>query len=349
MASGRTVTLQDVARESGVSVSAVSYALRGAANIPAETAARVRAAADKLGYRPNARVGELMAHIRLGRPLAKAEPLALVYLDGDLKTSAKNGFGLAVATAAREHAAKRGYRLDTFWLSEVEGNTRRLAGILTARGISGVLFAPTVRRERIELEWPWENFAVAVIGMSELNEPLPRAGHHHYEAMREVLRRVAATGVKRPVAMIEFTTNERAHRGWQAAWLACAPGNAVKRLWLDRESASAGAGPRERGADKKDGEQERRALADWLSKSNADALIVDGPSSLAKAKAAGWSALDKTFTLAWTPDSRVAGIEQGYDAISAHAVDLVVTQLQRNERGLPNPPPMLLFPGRWRE
>jgi hypothetical protein len=23
--------------------------------------------------------------------------------------------------------------------------------------------------------------------------------------------------------------------------------------------------------------------------------------------------------------------------------------LQRNERGLPNPPPMLLFPGRWTE
>ena len=109
----------------------------------------MRAAAEKLGYRANARVGELMAHIRQARPLAKAEPLALVYLEGGRAAAKKNGFAQVVEEGARRHAETRGYRLDAFWLSEVEGNARRLAGILTARGISGVLFAPTTGAGRI--------------------------------------------------------------------------------------------------------------------------------------------------------------------------------------------------------
>ncbi|CAM2957985.1 LacI family DNA-binding transcriptional regulator [Rariglobus hedericola] len=331
MSEERRVTLREVARVAGVSVSAVSYALRGAANIPAETAARVRAVADKLGYRPNARVGELMAHIRQARPLAKAEPLALVYLEGDRATAKKNGFAQIVEASARLHAAHRGYRLDAFWLSEVEGNARRLAGILTARGISGVLFAPTVGEKRIELDWPWADFAVAVAGMSELSVALPRAGHHHYEAMREVLRRMSAKGARRPAAMIEATTNERAHRGWQAAWLAYGPAGAARRLWLYRAG-------------------EKNELAAWLQRLKPDALVTDNANLIHAAQAAGWAEPnERGAVLSWHARSAFGGIDQGYDDIAAHAVDLVVTQLQRNERGLPDPPPMLLFPGRWRE
>lgn len=339
----KRVTLREVAGAAGVSVSAVSYALRGAANIPAETAARVKAAAQTLGYRPNARVGELMAHIRQARPLAMAEPLAMVYLRGDRTTTRRNGFAQVVEAGARARAEERGYRLDAFWLEEVEGNARRLAGILSARGISGVLFAPTVGPERIELDWPWGDFAVAVVGMSEMDVALPRAGHHHYEAMREVLRRLAAAGAKRPVLMVEAVTNERAHRGWEAAWLAYGGAGAARRLWLHHgptEAERAGRAPSNANA---------AEMAAWLKATKADALVADSSGLGRLAKEAGWTdAAGPTVALSWDAGSLHAGIDQGYDAIAAHAVDLVVTQLQRNERGVPNPPPMLLFPGRWR-
>ncbi|NBE55376.1 LacI family DNA-binding transcriptional regulator [Streptomyces boluensis] len=47
------VTLRDVARASGCSVATVSRVLAGTRPVGAETAARVRAAAERLGYRPN--------------------------------------------------------------------------------------------------------------------------------------------------------------------------------------------------------------------------------------------------------------------------------------------------------
>ena len=47
------VTIRDVARESGVSVSTVSKALNGRGQLRPETRTQVRSIAERLGFRPN--------------------------------------------------------------------------------------------------------------------------------------------------------------------------------------------------------------------------------------------------------------------------------------------------------
>ena len=47
------VSIRDVAREAGVSVTTVSHALNGKGRLNPETRERVREIADRLGYRPN--------------------------------------------------------------------------------------------------------------------------------------------------------------------------------------------------------------------------------------------------------------------------------------------------------
>jgi LacI family transcriptional regulator len=328
MSNERPATLKAVAHAAGVSTSAASYALRGAPNIPARTVARVKAAAAALGYRPNARVAELMAHIRGARHLPTADRLALVWLEGTRASSAKNEFRLKILGKARACAAARGYRLDEFWLDSVEGNAPRLAGILRARGISGVVFAP-VTRARVEIDWPWDQFAMAVIGTAEWNVSLTRAAHHHYEAMRLALTGLARLGAMRPGASISPITNERAHRGWQGAWLAYAPGSdAAARLLLADPSIA--------------------QIRSWLREVKPDALVVDSSHALNRARAAGWRDTPRnTASLSCHEGDPHCGVDQGYDLIAAHAVDLVVAQLHRNERGLPAEPRTLLFPGRW--
>jgi len=54
MARGKGVTIRDVARRAGVSITAVSHSLNGKGSISAETRARVKAAADELGYQADA-------------------------------------------------------------------------------------------------------------------------------------------------------------------------------------------------------------------------------------------------------------------------------------------------------
>src|SRR5690606_16975881 len=114
----------------------------------------------------------LMAHIRGTRKLPAADRLALVWPEGARTPGAKDGFKHKILNGARARAAARGYRLDEFWLESVEGNASRLANILRARGIAGVVFAPVSARARVELDWPWERFAMAVVGTAEWNVPL---------------------------------------------------------------------------------------------------------------------------------------------------------------------------------
>lgn len=319
--------LKDIARETGLAVSTVSYALRGAPNIPPETAARVRAAAERLGYRVNSRVAELMAQVRRGRRLASGESLALIWVD----TRAGRIYGRAVAEGARARALERGFGLAEFSLSDTENRARRLADIVSARGISGVVFGPVFERARVEIDWPWERFAMAIIGTAEWNAALSRAAHHHYEAMRFALAAVRDAGARRPAAWLDATTNERAHRGWQAAWLAYGPPGSAERLCLADEPADV------------------RGLGRWLREHKPDAVVVGDADQAAMVTRAGWTgAPGRLVLLDWRAATGLPGVDQGYATIAGHAVDLVIAQLQRNERGPPESPRALLFPGRWR-
>lgn len=321
-------TLSAVARAAGLSVATVSYALRGSPKIPDETRAHVRAVAARLGYRPNARVAELMSHIRGGRSPDSAETIALVWPEGDAR--GMDDFRRRVQAGALERARTRGCRLTSFWLT-AHGTPARLAQVLRTRGIAGVVFGSANTNAPLDLDWPWNDFAMAVVGMAEWTQPLSRSGHHHYEAMRMALARLSESGARRPAAWIDAATNLRAHRAWQAAWLACAPAGAPRRLHL----SGSGKDP---------------AWGDWLARTRPDALICGSAGDLHAARAAGWTgAPERSILLSWEPGHDAAGVEQGYDTIAAHAVDLVIAQLQRNERGLPDPPRMLLFPGRWRD
>src|SRR5688500_14127368 len=73
-------TLKDVAAAAGMSVSGVSYALRGHPSIPVGTVERVRAIAAKLGYRADLRIASVMAHIRRQRLPRNREMLAFVWV-----------------------------------------------------------------------------------------------------------------------------------------------------------------------------------------------------------------------------------------------------------------------------
>jgi LacI family transcriptional regulator len=322
-------TLKDVAREAGVGLATVSYALRGSAKIPGATAERVKAAAEKLGYRPNPRFAELMSAVRRGGPLASGERLALVWPE---KHTGR--FAQLVAEGARARAAERGYGLEEFKLSAYGRRPERLADVLTARGIAGVVFGPALQRDHVEVAWPWERFSMAVIGSADWGAGLSRAAHHHYEAMRLAMDGLARAGARRPVALLDATTNERAHRGWQAAWLAYGTLDARERLWLIEQAPL----------------PSRARLRAWLRERAPDGVIVGNAAWVEALQAAGWRGEGRrTVVLDAGPRSKCSGVDQGYATIAGHAVDLVVAQLQRNERGLPETPRALLFPGRWVE
>jgi LacI family transcriptional regulator len=133
--SGRRVTLTEVAERAGVSRSAASFALNGRLDqrLSVETMARVRRAADELGYRANVTAKTL----RTGRS-------GTVALVSDFVSS--TSFANSMVRGALERLREAGlllFTVDTQGDAEME---RRFLDDLVARDIDGILYASMFTR-----------------------------------------------------------------------------------------------------------------------------------------------------------------------------------------------------------
>ena len=332
MAQIQPSSLVQVAREAGVALSTASLAMRGSPLVKAATAERVRAVAARLGYRADLRVGSLMARIRRAKGAGDRERLAFVWVSASRAETRREWFCRVTFAGAKRRAEELGCGLEEFWLHDGGMSAARLEKILVTRGITGVVFSAPLHDMEVTVEWDWSRFAAAIIGNSEFHPPLHRAGHYHYRSMWTALERLKSAGCRRPAAVLHEPHHRRVHGVHQAAFLANHPvpsrARAMARFgWPDNEG-------------------ETRA---WLAEARADALIcVVGADESRLREVRATPGLRAVVTLA-SPRVDLPGIDMREDLIAASAVDLVVAQLHRNERGVPAHPTTLLLEGEWRE
>jgi LacI family transcriptional regulator len=295
----------------------------------------VRAAAAELGYRPNTRVAAIMAHIRRSRSVPTGERIAFVWVHTSRTESAKDPFLQRVFLGAKARAEALGYGLEPFWTAERGMTEGRLSQVMKARGIVGVLLSPVMHEAEVSLDLAWSSFAPAVIGSARWNPELHHAGHHHYLAMRMVLEKLAASGCQRPLAILGAEVNERARRAWEAAFAVFHPSraSAAELLWIGLP-------------------EDRHVVARRFKASRPDAVVASDHATIKQLLTMGIveASAPPIINLHWLPTApEFGGVDQSYDMVAANAVDLVVSQLNGNETGVPTWPRMLLFPGRWVE
>lgn len=267
--------------------------------------------------------------------MAAGERIAFVWVHTPRTESAKDPFLQRVFLGAKTRAEALGYGLEQFWTAERGMTDRRLSQVMKARGIVGVLLSPVMHEAEVTLDLEWDCFAPAVIGSARWNPELHHAGHHHYLAMRMALERLASAGCRRPMAILETDVNERARRAWEAAFAVFHPSRAAaaELLWIGLPG-------------------DRRTLARRIKSSRPDALVVSAHALLEQLRATDVAVAPELpiINLHWVPTApEIGGVDQSYDMVAANAVDLVVSQLNSNETGVPPWPRMLLFPGRWVE
>jgi DNA-binding LacI/PurR family transcriptional regulator len=331
------VTLRAIARRAGLSLATVSYALRAHPKISPATRKLVATAAIELGYRHNSRVAGLMAHIRGANVRPRAERIAFVWVQTSRRVAAENSYLRAVFDGAVARAKHLGFVLEEFWTNDAGMKDSRLQEIILARGISGVLLSPVLSPvTSLALDWDWSRLAAVVIGNVTWTPELHHVGHHHFSAMRTVVLELVKLGCTRPAAVVDAVIDERAKHAWTGAFFANHPEPERARQLLHVHDA-----------------RRPRDLAAWLRGSGADALIV---SAVAHLSAPGVRAVCRqkelqVATLRWsaTLPANIAGIDQCDELIGAQAVELLIAQLNQNERGPPRHPGMMLFPGQWIE
>jgi LacI family transcriptional regulator, galactose operon repressor len=123
-------TMHDVARLAGVGIKTVSRVVNGVPTVAPELAARVHAAAEQLGYRPNLTASNLRRGDRRTNTI------------GLLVEDVGNPFSAAVHRAVEDEALTRGLMVLSGSLEENPARERDLARALIARRVDGLIIAP---------------------------------------------------------------------------------------------------------------------------------------------------------------------------------------------------------------
>ena len=211
--------MREVADHAGVSRSAVSLALQGHPSIPQPTRERIVAAAGRLGYRKNPLVAALMSSRRTGGagPTTRA-PLAF------LTSHVPPDSWQLIATHRRFHAAagaraaELGFRLDEFSLVDPGMRPERLAALLKARGIHGVLVAP-LPGEQTRLDFDVTDFSAVGLGMSVREPGIDRVADDHFFSAQLAFERCLALGYRRIGLALAANVSRRLENRWWSGFL----------------------------------------------------------------------------------------------------------------------------------
>lgn len=340
MADTPVPTIRQLAALCGVSRTTVSLALRNHPSLPADTRTRIQKFAAAHGYKQDPVVSALMAQLRTSRVQRTVERIAYFTTwdtrDGWRKSGNENNFFLGAAA----RAAKLGYELEHIWAREPGLTTARLSKILYTRAIRGIVLAP-FGNPRSHITMDWKHFATAAISHTLVRPLVHRTSHGHYNGMFLALRQLRHHGYRR----IGFATRLEQSERVASAWLAALLVYQQSLPETQRVPALLAPIPTRAGMDAAAFEQWYRAhRPDAVISNLIDPLHLLHTMGLRVPEDVGYASLDLIHM-----DDPWSGIDQQATEVGAAALDLVVTQLQNNEFGLPKYPKTVSLDGLWRE
>lgn len=185
------ITINDIARECGISKSTVARALSNHPHVNVLTRALVAEKASELGYRPDPSLRVLAQH-RWNKPFEKGPALAVVAV-GERKVVGRTWWGFCQPLTAA--AQKLGYHLNEFFTGDYP-SMKKLGQVIEARGIRGVIFLPVVEPMRGEA-LDWSRFSAVSCGIGEFRLPIHSVDISFFSAVRLCWKQCRAKGYKR--------------------------------------------------------------------------------------------------------------------------------------------------------
>lgn len=331
-----TPSVRSLARALQLAPATVSDALRGTGRVHPTTAARVRAAADAAGYRPNSLAATVFSAIRRTRGKLLRGTLAVI--DPFEAGFWPHGpFPRKLVDGARARAAEMGFSLEEFVAGSPAMPTKRLDSILRSRGIQAVMVLPSWKAPDLSgLDWP------AYAGI-----------HTDYVASRPALHSVCSDHYGSMMAVLDLLWG----RGYRRAGLILQDGRDARIQ--HRHSGALQAFYQARGAPTvpvliTEGAPTAESLRPWLRDHQPDVVLShfdDTPERIATAypthaPAPGFVLLNIIDHHHGRP---CAALDLQPTLLGARAAELLVGQLLRGELGVPASPTRSTMLARWLE
>lgn len=333
-----SVTMRDVAARANVSVATVSKSLRGAASIPAGTRAAVLEIATQMGYRIHPYVSALMRARRQSKDPGQPAPLAFItaYPTADGWKKTPTPFLPLLFEGAKQRADERGYPLSHFWLFRDNMTNHRLSEVLRARGVRGILLPPLPSPD-MEINLAWPNFSVVSVGATLANPIFHCMSNDHYHSMQLAMEACWRNGCRRPAFTADRWVNQRIDRRWEAAFAIAREQHAFRRdiptLLYERWDPD--------------------IVVRWVRQEKPDVLFsVFSETQLEELKERGLRIPREVGIVSLSvhqDNSPLTGIRQHAKLMGTVAVDQLISQVERNETGIPEHPITLTMKGSWND
>jgi len=336
------VTLRQIAEIVGCTRSTVSYALRNNSQISAALRERIQQVAADLGWQVDAELTRQMAIVRGVTPPKDLPHLAIV-INKSSADLANEVTPKRELDGARRRAQELGYNAYVFNLADNPLSPPRLRDIFRARGVQGVVFIGTAGTELSrEMLLVGREFACAVSGIRYLDPAYHTAISDLLACGRISVLELARLGFRRVGVVLPKGLDvrlERAFYGGVLAGMVELPdhGSHLVHYAGDREIYLP--------------DSSFPAIKAWMLREKPDVLLTTDLKNCHRFLETMPTGRRQTpvFALDWFEDGRSAG---GVDAlhlmVGAAATDLVIGQIHRFEKGLPQVRKVVEITGTWR-
>ncbi len=334
------MNLRHLARIARLSPSAVSLALRGSTKVSEATRVRVRELADKHGYRPDARIVEMMSHLRKPVTVRQQACFAVISLyDNPHPWEASRHLSL-VYDGMVARATELGYRLEPLWLRAPAMTTQRFRSVLDARGIQGLI---SFGGPDIDQEFPavLDHYAVVSLGLS-IRSPLHRVTSHFFNDTVNALNEVHRRGYVRPGIVLGRYEEERGAHAHVSAYLgwcehALGPGLALPVLRMDGI--------------------EEGPMLDWVARQRPDVIVfihrydqVPGlQAMLRRNKVKAPRDVGVVVLSHILEGTEFSGMQQNQPLMGAWVVELLAARIANRDFGIPDHPRTEMVESQWIE
>ncbi|HLP01817.1 MAG TPA: LacI family DNA-binding transcriptional regulator [Opitutaceae bacterium] len=211
------MSLRRIAAALDLSPSAVSLALRNSPKIPDGTRARVLREAERIGYRPNAKLKELMSQLRHSGKRTHEACFGVISLYDTPRPWESSLHLTRVFRSMEKRADELGYRLEPMWLKAPGMTIGRFGDILDTRGVQGLLcFGSPILSDPFPREL--DHYAIVAQGLS-IATPLHRVTSHFYNDLSRALSFAHSRGYRRPGLVLGCYEEERSAHAYSSAYL----------------------------------------------------------------------------------------------------------------------------------
>lgn len=289
-----------------------------------------------MGWKPNPLASAYMAHLRSTHPPSFQAVLGLLMdmpiVDGkDLIT---NDNLKLVHRGFAQRAAEFGYGVNLLNL-RVADNQPSIDQIMTNRNFPGFAISGLAKPGKINVPITWSRYASVAMGYSMTQPPLHRVGTNLFHGFGLVFKKAFELGYRRIGVAISQEYDQRTNHGvlYPAYYTnqTVGPDRSIKTLVYKESRADV-----------------IKLVAHWIRDNDFDFVV--GNYVFEALDVMGWQ-IPRDIAAA-TFDRSVgfphhAGLDQCHEATGALAADVIIGEITRNRRGIPDQPVEHTIQGKW--